>query len=194
MAILGALGMFLFRPQIRDLLSRTKKVGKGGLETYEQSQVPAQRETSEGMQGFLKAFDNPLLTEQEQVIDADIQQRGLQTAEEIKRALVRSLAGTQIILHFEQVFTQVWASQISLLNFLNLQSAPVDLGVAEGFYEQGEKGFPALYEHYTFEQYLMFLTSNNMIVLDNEQIAISVAGREFLKYLLDTGKAGPYHG
>ena len=108
-AILGVVAIFTFRPQLRDLLSRTKKLGKTGLETYEQSQLPKAEEKP--VDQFLESFANPLLVEQETLILADLEKQGLSDAEDAKRALTRALAGTQIVLHFETVFAQIWVQR-----------------------------------------------------------------------------------
>ena len=44
----------------------------------------------------------------------------------------------------------------------------------------------------TFERWLAFLRAYNLVTEREERLVITVAGREFLKYLVAAGKGGPY--
>jgi hypothetical protein len=60
-------GIFVFRAQISVPISRTKKIEKGWIETFENQ--PAQpTEEKKGVEEFFKTFDNLLLVEAEQLI------------------------------------------------------------------------------------------------------------------------------
>ena len=46
----------------------------------------------------------------------------------------------------------------------------------------------------SYEQWLGFLRSFNLLTQKDSRYFITVAGREFLKYLVAVGKAAPLHG
>jgi hypothetical protein len=62
------------------------------------------------------------------------------------------------------------------------------------FYEVAKVEYPNFYENYPFDRWLGFLRAFNLVLERDATVLITVAGREFLKYLIATGKAGPYHG
>ncbi len=61
-------------------------------------------------------------------------------------------------------------------------------------YEDAKTNYPSWYQDYSFEQWLGFLRSFNLVTQKDSRYFITVAGREFLKYLIAVGKAAPLHG
>jgi hypothetical protein len=192
--VLGFGFLLMFRKSIVSILDRTKKVGKGGLETFEAHQLPAPAEKPDPLAEFMGTFDNPLLREQEASIIADMKARGLADASAAQKALIRSLAGTQILLHFERVSASIWASQINLLTYLNSRPAGVPLDELRPFYDTAKQQTPEFYQNYPFEGWVAFLESFHLIERDQKTILLSKVGREFLKWRIEVGRAGPFFG
>ncbi|MGH7559146.1 MAG: hypothetical protein ACREMD_15475 [Gemmatimonadota bacterium] len=193
-AILGLAFILIFRRGIKALLDRTWKVGRGGLETFDSPRLPVSGESHDSLQAFLESYDNPLLRHNESVIEEDLKQRGLTDPGDARKALLRSLAGTQILLHFERFQGLVWASQISALTYLNSKSDPVPANELRPFYNDASKSFPELYGNYGFEDWLAFLKTAMLLEERAEGVVISMIGREFLKWRVEAGRAGPFHG
>ncbi|MGE5443080.1 MAG: hypothetical protein ACM3SR_00555 [Ignavibacteriales bacterium] len=100
--IIALVAILVFRVQISVLIGRTKKIGKGWIETFENQ--PAQpTEEKKGVEEFFKTFDNPLLVEGEQLIIKDLKDRNIETPADREKTLVRALASTNLILHFERL-------------------------------------------------------------------------------------------
>lgn len=192
--VLGFGFMLVFRSPIAALLSRTKRVSKSGLETFEGPQLPATTEKSDALAEFLGSYDNQLLKEQEAAITADLKQRGLSDSQNAQRALIRGLAGTQILLAFEKLQAGIWASQISLLTRLHSKSGPAKVHEVRVFYDAAALQYPEIYQHYSFENWLAYLRSYSLIEVDADNIKLTRAGLEFLKWRLEEGKAGPFNG
>lgn len=191
--IVALVAIFVFRSQLGALIQRTKRVGRTGLETYEtQPSQPA--DEKKAIDDFFRTFDNPLLLEAEQHILNDLKERKLESTSDREKALVRSLASVNIIFHFERVHSAIWASQLALLRFLNSREGGADVTDLVGFYEMGKKENPVWYENYPFDRWIGFLQSFNLVTKQNSCFFISVAGREFLKYLVAAGKSGPLYG
>lgn len=189
--LLAIIVLVMFRRPIASLLDRTKKVGKGGIETFEGQ--PAQpTEERKGIEEFLRRFDSPLLVEAERLILNDLKERKIEDAPDRERALLRSLASTNIILHFERVHGLMWASQLACLRYLNTIDHGAEQKELAPIYEHAKSEYPAWYENQTFERWLAFLRAYNLITEREERLVITVAGREFLKYLVAAGKGGPY--
>ena len=193
-ALLLGFGFFIiFRKPISSILDRTRKVGKGGLETFDTPQLPAPAEKPDPLAEFMGTYDNPLLRDQEVAILNDLKARGFADAA-AQKALVRSLAGTQILLHFENISASIWASQIDLLAYLNSRPAGAAIKEVRPFYENARKQYPAAYQSYQFEAWLSFIESFNLIERGEGMVLLTKVGREFLKWRIEVGRAGPFFG
>lgn len=191
--VVALMALSLFRGPLGALIGRTKKVGKGGIETFE-SQPAQPTDEKKGVDEFFRGFDSPLLVETEQAILQDLKGRTIDGQADREKALVRALASTNIVLHFERVYGSLWASQLACLRYLNPRDKGSEAGELVTFYDLAKAEYPTLYENYTFEGWLSFPRSFNLIREQDSYVFITVAGREFLKYLVAAGKAGPYHG
>jgi hypothetical protein len=191
--MLVLVALFIFRPQVAALIGRTKKFGKDGLETYENQ--PAQpSEQKKGVDEFIRSFDNPLLLEAEALILKDLENRKIHAAADREKALVRALAAANIIQHFERVYGLLWGSQLSTLRFLNPRDTGAERSELVSIYEAAKAEYPGWYQDYPFDRWLGFLRQTNLITERDSRVFITVAGREFLKYLVAAAKSGPYHG
>ena len=191
--ILGGSFFLLFKTPIAGLLGRTKKVGKIGLETFEPPQLPAP-EKPDALAEFMGTYDNPLLREQEASILAELKTRGLTSPDVAQKALVRSLAGTQILLHFERLQGLIWLSQVNLLTYLNSRPDGATMSEVQPFFEAARQQFPDFYTKYTPEQWVRFLETAFFIERRKETLYLTTAGREFLKWRIEDNRSGPYYG
>jgi hypothetical protein len=186
--------MGMFKSPISALLNRTKKVGKSGLETHDHAQLLAPAEDRSALADYMGQWDNPLLKEQEAEILKDLEDRGLGDPEAARTVLVRTLAGTQLRLLFENIQTSIFASQIALLIHLNGLPEGLEISGARVFFEGAASDFPTLYEGRTFEDWAGFLGSFNLVTTEHQRVGISRVGREFLKWRLEDGRLGPTYG
>jgi len=76
-----------------------------------------------------------------------------------------------------------------MLIHLNTRPNGEALVALKGFYNEGKRSHPALYQNYSFDAYLVFLESYNLIERDTVAAVITDIGREFLKYMVDTRRS-----
>ncbi|MGE5443079.1 MAG: hypothetical protein ACM3SR_00550 [Ignavibacteriales bacterium] len=81
-----------------------------------------------------------------------------------------------------------------LLRFLNSHREGASLAELVQLYDAAKADYPSLYENYPFDKWLGFLQAFNLVAKQDSQVFITVAGCEFLKYLIAAGKSGPYYG
>jgi hypothetical protein len=186
--ILGLVTLILFRPEVRKLINRTQKVGKGWLEAAKPEEQASPQKGS-GVDEFItRTYQNQLLIEQEERIRNHLDSLKPASAAERETFLLKSLAATTLIQAFERTYYLIYGSQIRALEFLNdSRHLSVKPGELEPIYQEVTRQFPESYEGYPFERWLDFLVSSNLIRVDGAGIAITVFGKEFLKYLLDQG-------
>ncbi|MDP2857138.1 MAG: hypothetical protein Q8P50_04075 [Bacillota bacterium] len=185
--ILGVIGMFVFRTPVAQLIGRTEKIGRDLLHAGPQSQPAAVRDESGSVEEFLRSYDNQLLLEQEAAIRKDIAERGLTEAKDLERLLIRSLAATQILSHFERAYSAIWDSQLALLRRLNTLEEGLAAGEIEAYFAAVLQKHEVLKGH-KLPAYLGFLESYNFITQNENRVNITIAGREFLKWLVEAGR------
>lgn len=190
--ILGLVFLLKFRAELASLIGRTQKFGKGLVDFEGQQAQP--KDDHKAVEEFLKTFDNPMVVENEKLILKGLEEKKITNPEDREKALLRSLAATGVVLHFERAHSSIWASQLGGLHFLNPRAEGADVSELVPFYDQAKAQFPPLYENYTFAQWLGFLELQSLIAKKDTRVYISVAGREFLKYLVAAARVGPYYG
>ena len=187
--ILGIIGIFTFRRSLDGLIGRTHKLGKGLLEASPQQSVPPPVPSSTAAaDAIMREFDNALLVSFEEEVRKRLAERGIAGAVERERILIRQLSATQIALHFERAYAAVFDSQLSLMRSLNSQPLGYPLPKLREWYAEIVAARPGL-EPFSFETYLGYLLSNNFVVsTEDDTLQLTTVGREFLKWMLDTGK------
>ncbi|MBI3824420.1 MAG: hypothetical protein HY294_00305 [Candidatus Rokubacteria bacterium] len=76
---IALVAILVFRGPLATLIGRTRRVGKGGLETFDAQ--PAQpTEEKKGVEEFFRSFDNPLIVEAETLIVKDLKDRKIESA------------------------------------------------------------------------------------------------------------------
>ena len=126
----------------------------------------------------------PIVQEQENLIHNDLKKLNI-SREEIVKLLVRHLAVTQLYNRAEFIYRTIFGSQIGLRKFLNIAGVATKAQLS-AIYENTKFQFPDLYVNYSFVQYLQYrLTQILITTQDNEHYFITVAGKEFLKWMTD---------
>jgi hypothetical protein len=197
--ILGFTFLILHNKEIGRLIDRTRSIGKEGVQadaasalaTTRQEEAKETTPNTSAVDELLKTFDNQLLVEQEAYITKLLNDGGVKKPEDREQVLTRYLAWCYIVIRFESLFQSIFCSQLNALALLN-STAPDGLPFAalEPWYEVGKTAYPAIYTSYTFDQWLGYMT--RMVLIrsaegDATRVQITVLGREFLKYLVESG-------
>ena len=134
--------------------------------------------------------DSIVISELETKIINDMKDRNLSVDGDSIKVLVKHLAGTQLLLAFEQIHSLIFGSQIFLLKKLN---ESVGVGRPMTFVEQHinvvRNMFPENLSSWTDEQYLQFLYSKLLIIRNDEQLHITNLGVEYLTWLVRNGRS-----
>ncbi len=191
--IIVLVAIFVFRGQLAALIGLTRQIWMEGHETCD-AQPARPTEEKKGVEEFFRSFDNPLLVEAETLIIKDLKDRKIETTADREKALVRALAASNIIQHFERVHGVIWASQLACLRYLNPRDKGADISEFIPFYDAAKADYPSWYENQPFERWFGFLRVFNLVLEQDSRVFITVAGQEFLKYLVAARKSGPYYG
>src|SRR5260370_34273465 len=134
---------------------------------------------------FYKTYDNALLLETEALVKTGAEK--FKPGNDRERFLVRTLASGAISHTFDVVWYTIYNSQLRLLDAFN--STPPSTAESQKYYEQASQNYPIPYLTYPFDQWLSYLHVWLMTVQNGDTLAISVRGREFLKYLVQQGRS-----
>lgn len=188
--IIGIVALGLFRKALAQFLGRASQVGVAGVKitakAQEQKTLEAPSQISKADE-LAAAFQSALITEVETNLRKQVDEFSSDSSER-EKMLVKVLAAHQIALDFEKIYRAIFGSQLTMLQSLTASSSVFeDPETYRPYYEQAKSKLPDFYGSYTFENWLSFLQSQVLITQQNQKIAITVRGKEFLKYLIEHG-------
>lgn len=192
---------FLFRDAIRSffnafLILMTQRrviVGGGRLEVHPISQGETAGPTKIPREG--DAADFAPMPENENLLLAAVEnwiRELLRTSSDVRQhgpenILVNALATTYTGLAFEQIYIQIFGSQISAIKALQDLGGSGDISNLRTWYNVGEILHPEVYAKYTFEQWRDWLISTGLIAVQDEVVSLTDAGLQFYPYIESRG-------
>jgi hypothetical protein len=177
--------IFLFRAQLATFLSRVTSIGKGGLKIEPVTGQQTQPDRSKQAQELMRALDSAALLEQERVIKADLEKRGLEHTGETIEVLVRHLASFQLAVVFEEIYRLIFGSQIYVLKRAN-ESRILSRASVEEHFRNTQTLFPGLAD-WDVDHYMSFLLTRGLLQRVGEDYAITPFGTEFLGWMVRIG-------
>ncbi|MDP2169405.1 MAG: hypothetical protein Q8J96_03185 [Rhodocyclaceae bacterium] len=195
LAFLFALAFIaIFRQPLSELIRRTTRIGKDGLSAGPAGPAPdAQREKfdPEAVQQLLDVIGNSIvITDIEGRVRTELKEKGLSAEGDTIKVLIRHLAGTKLLLSFEQIHNLIFGSQIFLLKKLNEvagQGRPFSFVCSH--IDHVKTLYPDELGEWSFDQYLEFMFSRLLIVRHGDQIHITNLGVEYLTWLARNGRS-----
>lgn len=122
----------------------------------------------------------PVWLYQEEVVKKDLENNPF----EKEAFLIRELASCQIALNYERIYKDVFKSQFDALQMLNNHTEGVLLEEIKKFYERAKSDYPVPYSNYSFENWLDFLTSCDLILLKDNKWYATEKSRAFISYII----------
>jgi hypothetical protein len=139
----------------------------------------------QNVEDFYNTYDNSMLLETEVLVRKEAQKYA--PGNDREGFLIRNLASGAIMYIFDVVWYCVYKSQLLLLEKLNTQT--LTTAQVRSYYDEAARAYPEKYQNYPFDQWLNFLRIWFMVVQNGDTFAISVRGKEFLKYLVHQGRS-----
>jgi hypothetical protein len=102
--------------------------------------------------------------------------------------LIDHVTAIFILWKYSEIYYSIYGSQIKLLQKLNSNPPRESETSLKKFYEDAVLANPDFYLDYSYEAYLGFLYSFQLIANENKIVKITFAGNDFLKFLIDKGK------
>ena len=182
--------IFSFRQPLSDLIRRVTSISKDGLTAGAPPEAQREKE-HESAQQLLDVIGSSIVIEElENRIKAELTTKNLSAEGHSVKVLIRHLAGTQLLLSFEQVHNLILGSQIFLLKKLNEvtgQGRPAQF--VYGHIDHVKTLYPTELHDWSHEEYLAFLFIRSLIVQHDNQIHITNLGVEYLTWLVRNGRS-----
>lgn len=136
----------------------------------------------------MAVFENSLLVDQEGLILKELDTRRIDDHAEREMVLVRHLASAYIYARFEHAYHLIFVSQLNMLQALNAVGSS-SRETIKPYYDVACLVEPDFYSNYSFDQWLNFLITAVLVRTDGDTVSITVAGREFLRFLIQEGRS-----
>ena len=183
--------VFTFKQPLSELIRRTTKIGKEGLTAGSAPESQREKSDPEAVQQLLDVIGKSIVvTDIEGRIRTELTNKGLNTDGDTVKILIRHLAGTQLLLSFEQIHNFIFGSQIFLLKKLNEvagQGRPV--AFVNGHIGHVKSIYSSAFGEWSYDQYLEFLYNRLLIVRQEDQIHITNNGVEYLTWVARNGRS-----
>lgn len=165
---------------------------QGTVQTNKQSAnlitaSPSSIQAFANLDNFFKDYSSSLIPETETNIRARAEKH--KAGAEREAFLITTCARIVIVGFNEQLWISIYKSQIRALEELNKQAAKIDS--LQHFYAAGLREEPRLYGNgaYSFTSWLAYLKTFYLVAEVGDSMSIAPRGREFLKYLVHTGRS-----
>jgi hypothetical protein len=180
----------MFKTQVVALLPRLKKVGPVDFSEAAQSQdlKPIESKTIDLPPPPVKLVNsvpnNALLIEAiEKFVRPPVE--GLQDSEKIAKLENQAALGIVGSI-FDKIYVSIFGSQIATLIALNSGFMPRSI-IEERFFNAAVNANAEAYKAASFDKWIGFLSSHNLIVVKENDVSISPLGRAFLTFVINEG-------
>ena len=175
-----------FRKEIKNILNRTKKLKIFGVAASVQREQKAFEEQSQVLK-ILNKFDSQLVLDYEKLIKERIELDEIKIPSERESYLLKLLARAVINGTFEMIYSQIFGTQLRLLEDLNQKSSGESKSNLKKYYDEYSTMFN-LPDPASYDSYFGFLQSWDLIKITGDNVAITLQGRELLLYIVSSGK------
>jgi hypothetical protein len=198
--------LWIFREQIRTLIvSRTFKFGPQGIEVAVPQQPSGETESqklehglapmsSPARAGSREVAANPsaayslpsfreFVTEVEQRVERELPSYMTQIGRSREDSLKHLAIDNMGALFLERTSRHLFGSQIDAINFLLANNGRSTIQNLRPLYASAASNFPTIYANYSFDQWLAFLTTWNLIRIDGDDAVLTPAGKAIITYM-----------
>ena len=186
--IISISSFIIFRTPISGFISRVREINKTGVKAMAgDSQNPPATDSSQ-MDELMRSFDNILLKKQEDAIEEELSNKQINTDPDKVKVLIRHLAAYQQYFQFEKIYSEIYGSQINMLQGLNSSFDGNKDENLKSHYDFNKTLYPEFFKEYPFEKYINYLIQSGLVTENSGIYKITQFGTNFLIYLTQTGK------
>lgn len=192
-ALIGII-VYTFIDDIRRMIPDIVEFGATGVKlrtekAQQQAQTTTEIKAEKLAQTELKDFLGESRSEAMRRIEIDLR-RSVDAAVESQKIkpderldyVIKHLAITRLERHFFKVYGAIFGSQVTALEALR-RVGSADISVVRRGFDTAKKSDPEFYGEYPFEEWMFYLTSNDLVKVDGETVSLEPIGDDFLVFL-----------
>lgn len=198
--LVGVVALLLFYKPIIDLVSKIKSFKGLGIEVEvpETQKVEAQEaqvselrisEKEAVLKLLVEVRSSIALTHTDSQLRKELTANGLNVDGDVPKVLIRYLASSILLLHFEQTHTSIFGTQIVLLKRLNeVRNAGRPFEYVQAYFSAIQERITA-FQDWDWQQYIDFLKGRELVLESNEHLFITPMGAEYLSWISTMGRS-----
>ena len=189
--------VLLLKKSIQDLIARISgiKYGKIGAdvahprqEKTEKSFFEQEDNRNETIEKALGIFSATTLERAKNVVESESKINEVTDVNKKVETLTKYAEALYLILSFDRLYNTIFGSQLFILDFVNTDNTQTKEQL-KIFYDNAKEKNSHFFDTYSYDDYIEFLVLHELIVFAKDgSCGITWLGRDFLKYLIETGK------
>ncbi len=185
----------ILKTPIKNFINRIKGIGykdthiDAGLPTKQEGDTPIEKlskdKSNASIDKILNLFAPETVKSLKEAVIKESDLNTFKTPDEREQVLLSYSQVIYLIMHFNKIYNIIYGSQIRILQRLNA-SVFETKDTLRPFYDDAKSAFPKMYESYSYDSYINFLLINFLIIEEGKSIKITILGKDFLKYIVES--------
>jgi hypothetical protein len=139
------------------------------------------------LENLLKNFNDNSLKFVDKIIEKETSLSRIKDPKDKVKVLTDYSKLLVFIVNFNRTYNLIYGSQLDILFYLETNKSSKK-SFLKKYYDKAVDLYPDVYNNYNFNQYLYFLESSNLTEnIDDVQVKLTDFGKDFLKYIYDSG-------
>lgn len=182
----------VFYNHIKERIQKLNAIGKSGArfsptQSISKDDSPIDKLTKDGSSTTIDKALNLFSIETIKLVDIQVKKESgiesIDTPENREKTLLNYSKIIYLIAEFRTLYSTIYGSQLKILQKLNSSNSETKESL-KVYYEEARSTSPNSYKKYPYDQYLEFLTINNLIeITPDGKITIKSIGRDLLMYI-----------
>lgn len=179
--------VYFFKSEVKNILPRIKSFSASGFEV-ESPQPQTQPSTN---QGEIKVFPDGDFPHSCGIVLGIVQQQLVDKNDQEKlNFLLGDDVGWRVLWYFENIYSFIFGGQIQFLELLNQRGVSgVSLGETIREWEALKARNSPHMDDWEMDPYLGFLISKELVVVEGQDIKLTMTGKEFLVWMTKYGRS-----
>ncbi|MBT1262532.1 hypothetical protein KHP07_19360 [Pseudomonas sp. VS40] len=185
--IMFLITVYFFKNEVKNILPRIKSFSASGFEV-ESPQPQIQPSTS---QGEIRVFPDGEFPHSYGIVLGIVQQQLASKSDQEKlNFLLSDDVGWRVLWYFENIYSFIFGGQIQFLELLNQRGVTgVSLGETHREWEALKARNSPHMDDWEMEPYLGFLIAKELVVVEGQDIKLTMTGKEFLVWMTKNGRS-----
>lgn len=185
---------YILKNPISSLIGKIKGVSAGGVDvSFEQNQDQSvdnglnNTSTNDLVDNILNKYSPETIQLLDDIIKKETNYSATESSIIQADKFLKYSQALLLQMKYDNIYSIIYGSQLKLLLKLNSEITSTKTELIS-FFTKAKNEHPERYSNYSYEAYLNYLHNVNLIIeKDNEDISITIYGKDFIKYIVNRG-------